>query len=294
MRWGHVAYYAVVILLITTLIKGSIGMGGKRWINIIIFKFQPSELAKLFFPTYIVNYLHTYKKFVVYSFTLFIPIIAMIGITFFLIYKQPDLGTALICLFSGFLICWLGGLPKKFFVYSTITLAIMTPVIWNCALRDYQKNRIIVFFGQGNSKKEGYQIEQAHIAIGSGGIWGKGLLKGTQNKLQFLPESRTDFIFAVVCEEWGLIGALILLSLYALLFLRSFLIINTFKDPYAQLLASGLILHILLATIINIGMVLGMLPIVGIPLPLLSYGLSNLWITYACFGILQNIIIHCR
>jgi rod shape determining protein RodA len=161
-------------------------------------------------------------------------------------------------------------------------------------LRDYQKNRIIVFLGQGDEKKEGYQIEQARIAIGSGGLQGKGLFNGTQNKLRFLPESRTDFIFAVLCEEWGFMGALAMILCYIVLFFRSFLLISTVKDFYAQLFAIGLLLHILLATIINIGMVLGIMPIVGIPLPLMSYGLSNLWITFACLGGVQNIMIRCR
>jgi rod shape determining protein RodA len=170
----------------------------------------------------------------------------------------------------------------------------MGPIIWSFVLREYQKNRIIVFFGQGNQKKEGYQIEQARIAIGSGGLWGKGLFNGTQNKLRFLPESRTDFIFAVLCEELGLCGALIIILCYLLLFLRSFLLITTLKDIYTQLFASGLLLPILLATIINISMVLGIVPIVGIPLPLMSYGLCNLWITIASFGAFQNIMLRCR
>lgn len=293
-RWGSMAYFGVITLLIFTLIKGSIGMGGRRWLNFIFFKFQPSELAKFLLPAYIVNYLHIHRKTVIHSFGFFIPLLSMIGISFILILKQPDLGTALIILFSGLILCWFAGLPRKFFLYAILMTFVMTPVIWSLVLRDYQKNRIIVFLGQGDHKKEGYQIEQARIAIGSGELWGKGLFKGTQNKLRFLPESRTDFIFAVLCEEWGLFGALAIIVCYITLFFRSFLLIRIIKDFYAQLFAIGLILHILLATIINIGMVLGMMPIVGIPLPLMSYGLSNLWITFACLGSLQNIMLRCR
>lgn len=293
-RWGYAAYFGVITLLIFTLIRGSVGMGGKRWLNVVFFKFQPSELAKFLLPAYIVNYLHAHKKTIIHSFGLFIPLLSMIGISFILILKQPDLGTALIVLFSGLILCWFAGLNRKFFLYTIILTLVMTPVIWSFVLRDYQKNRIIVFLGQGNHKKEGYQIEQARIAIGSGGLWGKGLFNGTQNRLRFLPESRTDFIFAVLCEEWGLIGALAIILCYIMLFFRSFLLIRTVKDLYAQLFAIGLLLHMLLATIINIGMVLGIMPIVGIPLPLMSYGLSNLWITLACLGVLQNIMIRCR
>jgi rod shape determining protein RodA len=294
MQWGYLAYFGVIALLVFTLVKGSVGMGGQRWINLILFKFQPSELAKFLFPAYVVNYLHMHKKTILHAFGLFIPILITLGLSFILILKQPDLGTALIILFSGLILCWFAGLNKKFFLYGALACLIMAPAIWSVVLRDYQKNRIIVFLGQGNQQKEGYQIEQARIAIGSGGIWGKGLFKGTQNKLRFLPESRTDFIFAVLCEELGLFGALAVLLCYILLFLRSFLLITTLKDVYAQLFACGLILPILLATIINIGMVLGMFPVVGIPLPLMSYGLSNLWITIACLGAFQNIMIHCR
>jgi len=293
-RWGYTAYFCIVALLIFTLIKGSVGMGGKRWLNFIFFKVQPSELAKFLFPAYMVNYLHIRKKTVINSFSLFIPLLVMLGISFIFILKQPDLGTSLIVLFSGLILCWFAGLDKRFFFYSILITLIMTPLIWSFVLRDYQKNRIIVFLGQGDEKKEGYQIEQARIAIGSGGLWGKGLFNGTQNRLRFLPESRTDFIFAVLCEEWGLVGALSIICCYILLFFRSFLLIRKVKDLYAQLFASGLLLHILLATIINIGMVLGIMPIVGIPLPLMSYGLSNLLITIASLGVLQNIMLRCR
>lgn len=294
MRWGSIAYFGVIALLIFTLAMGSIGMGAKRWINLLFFKLQPSELAKFLLPAYMINCLHMQKKTVIHSFTLFIPLLAMLGLSFILILKQPDLGTALIVLFSGLILCWLAGLHKKFFLYGLLATFIMTPLIWSFVLRDYQKNRIIVFLGQGDQKKEGYQIEQASIAIGSGGLCGKGLFNGTQNRLRFLPESRTDFIFAVLCEELGLLGAIAILLCYLLLFFRSFLLIRTLKDVYAQLFACGLLLPILLATIINIGMVLGIMPIVGIPLPLMSYGLSNLWITIACLGGFQNIMLRCR
>lgn len=293
-RLGYVAYFGIILLLAFTLVKGSIGMGAKRWVNLFFFKLQPSELAKCLLPTYIVNYLHMHKKTVIHSFGLFIPLLFTLVVSFVLILKQPDLGTALLVLCAGLIMCWLAGLNKKFFIYSALLLLITTPLIWSFVLRDYQKNRIIVFLGYGNEKKEGYQIEQATIAIGSGGLWGKGLFKGTQNKLRFLPESRTDFIFAVLCEEWGLVGAFAIILCYLILFFRSFMLIGGIKDTYAQLFAVGLILPIVLATIINIGMVLGMMPIVGIPLPFMSYGLSNLWVNYACLGGFQNIMIRCR
>ncbi len=287
-RWGYFGYFITIGLLIFTLLKGSIGMGAQRWISLLFFKFQPSELTKLLLPSFIVYYLYTHKKAPHYCFTDFVPILGITLLSFILILKQPDLGTALIVMFSCLIMCWLAGITKKFFIYGFVFLIITTPLSWRM-LKPYQKNRIAVFLGHGNTKRERYQIEQATIAIGSGGLAGKGLLRGTQNKLRFLPEGRTDFIFAVLSEELGLLGALSILILYTLLFYRSLLIIQQLKDWYMQLFAIGIIMHIILSTVINIGMVLGLLPIVGIPLPLMSYGISNLWITLASFGLFQNI-----
>jgi len=283
MRWGYFSYLAILGLLVFTIIKGSIGMGGQRWINIGLFKFQPSELAKLFFPAFTTYYLATEDDSLELSFSSFIPILIILAISFVLIVKQPDLGTALILTFSGIALLWLTGISKKFFIISFMTVLLCAPVLWHF-LKPYQKQRIAVFLGEGDVKKERYQLEQAKIAIGSGGLMGKGFLQGTQNKYLFLPESRTDFIFAVICEETGFLGALFILLLYLLLFFRFFLVITSINVPFVQLLATGIIIHIVISTFINIGMVLGLLPVVGIPLPLMSYGISNLWITFASLG----------
>lgn len=286
-RWGYFLYFAIIGLLIFTIIKGSIGMGAQRWINLGIIKFQPSELAKLFFPAFFTYYLFTEKNNNL-SLKSCGPILGILAISALLIRKQPDLGTALVIVFLGTMLFWLAGVPKKFFIWSLVIILISAPVTWNF-LKPYQKQRITVFFGEGTSQKERYHIEQSLIAIGSGGLTGKGFLKGTQNKFQFLPESRTDFIFSVLCEEWGFLGAITIILLYLLLFLRLFVVIVTIKNFYAQLLASGLILHIAISTIINMGMVMGLLPIVGIPLPFMSYGISHLWITFASLGWFNSI-----
>lgn len=282
-RWGYFFYYILIGLLIFTLIKGSIGMGGQRWINLFLFKFQPSELAKLLLPAYITYYCYTQKNFPHLTLNHFIPILITLFISFFLILKQPDLGTATIILISGLTLVWLAGITHKFFIIGALIFCITAPLTWNF-LKPYQKQRIMVFLGQGELHKERYQIEQSKIAIGSGGITGKGFLQGTQNKLMFLPESRTDFIFSVIAEEFGFLGTLALLILFCTLFLRIFYIIISIKNSSAQLLATGLTIHIVLSTIINIAMVVGLLPIVGIPLPLISYGISHLWITFASLG----------
>lgn len=290
MRWGYFAYFAVVGLLVFTIIKGSIGMGAQRWVDLGFFKIQPSELCKLLFPAYATYYFYTEKDTLSFSFTQFLPALSVLLISFILILKQPDLGTALVLLFSGLIIIWLAGIHKRFFIYGGIFLLITAPLSWHM-LKPYQKQRVMVFFGQGDSRKERYQIEQSQIAIGSGGILGKGLLKGTQNKLQFLPESRTDFIFSVIAEETGLAGALFIIFLFTVLFFQLLWVALSIKSPFVQLLALGLILPIIISTLINIAMVTGLMPIVGIPLPFISYGLSNLWVNFASLGWFNAIAI---
>lgn len=282
-RWGYFLYFFIIALLAFTLIKGSIGMGAQRWINLFFFKFQPSELAKLFLPAFITYHCFIEDSFPQLTLRQFWPMILTIVISFILIRKQPDLGTALIILFSGLLLLWFVGLPKRFYACAFLIIVVTAPLSWHF-LKDYQKKRIAVFLGYGDEYKERYQIEQSKIAIGSGGVLGKGFLCGTQNKLQFLPESRTDFIFSVIAEEYGFRGVLLLIFLFSLLFSRLFYIITTIKNCYAQLLAVGLIIHLLLSILINICMVIGLLPIVGIPLPLISYGITHLWIALASLG----------
>ncbi len=288
MRWGFFCYFGVIALLIFTLIKGSIGMGAQRWINLFFFKLQPSELAKPLFPAFLAYYFFTHQETQQATAKDILPIIFVLFLSVFLIMKQPDLGTALLILCSGLILLWLAEIPKTFFLYGLLLFTVTAPITWYF-LKPYQRNRISVFIGHGTTQKERYQIEQAAIAIGSGGFWGKGLLQGTQNKLQFLPESRTDFIFAALCEEWGFIGAFFVLILYACLFIRLLWIVQSITAPYLQLLALGLLIHLLLSALINICMVIGLLPIVGIPLPLMSYGLSNLLISLISLGWIQGI-----
>lgn len=290
MRWGYFAYFAVVALLMFTIVKGSIGMGAQRWVDIGFFKIQPSELAKLLFPAYAAYYFYTEGDSLSFSFRQFIPVLTILLMSFILILKQPDLGTALVLLFSGLIIVWLVGIGKNFFMYAGIFILITAPLSWQ-VLKPYQKKRVLVFLGQGDSRKERYQIEQSQIAIGSGGLLGKGLLKGTQNKLQFLPESRTDFIFSVIAEEAGFFGAFFILILFIILFLQCFFIVSTITSPFVQLLAIGIITPIIISTLINIAMVTGLMPTVGIPLPFMSYGLSNLWVNFASLGWFNGIAI---
>ncbi len=287
-RIGFFLYFASIVVLIFTMLKGSIGMGAQRWINVGLFKFQPSELSKLFFPMFITYYFLNDNEVTQPPQSAFIKPLCIMMVSALLIIKQPDLGTGLIILFSGSIMLWYIGLSKNFFLTVGIIMLITTPISWQL-LKTYQKKRVLVFLGYGDNHKERYQIEQSKIAVGSGGFWGKGFLQGTQNKLSFLPESRTDFIFSVICEEMGLAGATFLLFLYFLLFLRLFLMISNLSTFYPQLLCLGLIMHVVFSTIINIGMVLDLLPVVGIPLPFASYGITHLWIGFASLGCINSI-----
>ncbi len=286
---GYWTYFLVILLLIFTILLGSIGMGAQRWINLGIIKFQPSELTKLFLPAYITFYLKSENNHPAYSFGSFIPLLIALAVSTILILKQPDLGTAMLVLSTGLIVFWLAGLTNKFFMWSLLVVLISGPIVWN-GLHEYQKKRITVFLGFGDNSREGYQIMQSKIAIGSGGFLGKGFRQGTQNKLKFLPESQTDFIFSVICEELGYLGALILLALYLALYWRIFLFMQNVPNFFSKLLAAGLAAHVIISTIVNMGMVIGLLPTVGIPLPLVSYGVSNLWITMASLGWLNGIL----
>lgn len=290
MRWGFFAYFCVLALLVFTIIKGVVGMGGQRWIDLFFFRVQTSELAKLFFPSFATYYLYAYDGGYTTSPSpyRFVPLLITLAVSFVLIAKQPDLGTALVVLFSGLITFWVAGLPTRFFMYGFCVMLLAAPILWPM-LKDYQKQRIFVFLGYGSSNKERYQIEQSLIAIGSGGIYGKGFMQGTQNRYQFLPESRTDCIFSVIAEELGFVGVLTVILIYIILALYLFHQTADVAFPYMQALAAGLIAHIMISAFINMGMVMGLLPMVGIPLPLISYGVSNVWITYASLGWLASI-----
>ena len=287
MRLGYFGYFLALVLLCVTIVKGSIGLGAQRWINIGFAKIQPAELVKLLFPAFASYFFFTQEKKPHYLYD-FAPLILLLCISILLILKQPDLGTAIIICSASIILLFIAGLEKKWFLRLILLSTLFAPLGWKL-LKPYQKQRIAVFLGHGSEQKERYQIEQAKIAIGSGGLTGKGYLKGTQNIFQFLPESRTDFIFAVIAEEWGFIGALCILLLFLLLCLRIGYVYMTVTPLWCKLLALGLSLHIILCVFINIGMVIGLLPIVGIPLPLMSYGLSNLWVVMASLGWLNGI-----
>lgn len=289
-RYSSVLFSFGIILLIAVLIMGQIGKGAQRWLDLGFFRFQPSEMIKITTPMMIAWYLaeHQFppkpKQLLVAAVLIIVPTL--------LIAKQPDLGTALLVASSGAAVLFFAGLSWKFILAIVSVLAASTPIIWHF-MHGYQRDRVLTFLNpEADPLGRGYHIIQSKIAIGSGGIYGKGWLGSTQSELDFLPESSTDFIFAVFAEEFGLFGCVGLLTLYLLIIGRCLYISSQARDSYSRLLASSLAFTFFVYVFVNIGMVIGILPVVGVPLPLISYGGTSIVTLLAGFGILMSIHTH--
>ncbi|MGD0961819.1 MAG: rod shape-determining protein RodA [Methylomonas sp.] len=279
-----------ILLLLAVMIMGQIGKGAQRWLDLGGIRFQPSELTKISTPMMIAWYLSVHpippraKHVGIAAGLLLAPVL--------LIAKQPDLGTALLVASSGAAVLFFAGLSWWFMLGSLFVLAALTPMLWHF-MRDYQRNRVLTFINpEADPMGAGYHIIQSKIAIGSGGINGKGWLGSTQAQLDFLPESSTDFIFAVYAEEFGLFGCLGLLLIYLLVISRCFYIAVQAQDTYCRLLAGSLAFTFFVYVFVNIGMVIGVLPVVGVPLPMVSYGGTSMVTLMAGFGILMSIHTH--
>ena len=289
-RYATLLFGLGIFLLVAVLIMGQIGKGAQRWLELGFFRFQPSEMIKITTPMMIAWYLAEYPL-PPKSKQLFIATI-LIVIPTLLIAKQPDLGTALLVASSGAGVLFFAGLSWRFMTAIVVTLASLTPIIWHF-MRGYQRDRVLTFLNpEADPLGRGYHIIQSKIAIGSGGIYGKGWLGSTQSELDFLPESSTDFIFAVFAEEFGLSGCLGLLILYLLIIARCLYIASQAQDTFSRLLASSLAFTFFVYVFVNIGMVIGVLPVVGVPLPLISYGGTSIVTLLAGFGILMSIHTH--
>jgi len=289
-RYSTLLFGIGIFLLIAVLIMGQIGKGAQRWLELGIFRFQPSEMIKITTPMMIAWYLAEHplppksRQLLMAAMLIIIPTV--------LIAKQPDLGTALLVASSGAGVLFFAGISWRFIAAITVTLASLTPILWHF-MRDYQRDRVLTFLNpEADPLGRGYHIIQSKIAIGSGGIYGKGWLGSTQSELDFLPESSTDFIFAVFAEEFGLSGCLGLLVLYLLIIARCLYIASQAQDTYSRLLASSLAFTFFVYVFVNIGMVIGILPVVGVPLPLISYGGTSIVTLLAGFGILMSIHTH--
>ncbi|KAF0867041.1 rod shape-determining protein RodA [Pseudomonas sp. LD120] len=291
-RWVPLAYVFGVVLLVVVDVMGHNAMGATRWINIPgVVRFQPSEFMKIIMPATIAWYLSKrtlppHLKHVGIS-------LVLIGIPFILIVRQPDLGTALLILAGGTFVLFMGGLRWRW-ILSVLAAAVPVAIaMWFFIMHDYQKQRILTFLDpESDPLGTGWNIIQSKAAIGSGGVFGKGWLLGTQSHLDFLPESHTDFIIAVMGEEFGLVGICVLLLIYLLLIGRGLVITAQAQTLFGKLLAGSLTMTFFVYVFVNIGMVSGLLPVVGVPLPFISYGGTSLVTLLSAFGVLMSIHTH--
>lgn len=288
--WAPWIFTISLSLLVAVLLIGVVGKGAQRWLNLWVFQFQPSEIMKLAVPLMLSWYLH--DKPLPPSFGHLLILLVIVLIPTLLVVKQPDLGTALLIAISGFSVILLAGISARLLILGSLLILVIAPIGWHF-MHDYQKLRVLTFLNpERDPLGAGYHIIQSKIAIGAGGFLGKGWLHGTQSHLQFLPEHTTDFIFAVCGEEFGLIGSIVLLFLYFWITARGFYISMQAQDTFSRLLGGGLSLSFFIAAFVNIGMVSGLLPVVGVPLPLVSYGGTSLITLIAGFGILMSIQTH--
>jgi len=324
-------YIFIIIVLSLVLLFGTTGGGAQRWLKIGFISFQPSEIAKLIIIISLASYLSGIRKKLGTLFDL-LPVFALVGVPFILIFKQPDLGTSLVFLAISFgMLAWSETNPFLLVMLLTPVLSIPLKnnlIIWAIyfvvlfgimhagkikiidrlliiganvgvayavpyffgMLKAYQRRRILAFLNPSlDPRGVGYHSLQAKVAVGSGGFWGRGLFRGTQTQLQFIPKQFSDFIFSVVGEEMGFIGGIIVLSLFGIIIWRAVKIATESKDTFGSLLASGIAVMYIFHLVLNVGMTLGLLPVVGIPLPLMSFGGTSLLVNLVCIGILQSI-----
>jgi rod shape determining protein RodA len=279
-----------ILLLLAVLIEGEISGGAQRWLDLYIVRFQPSEMMKLAVPMMVAWYLAD-SPLPPNRFQLLASSVITIVPTLMIV-KQPDLGTALLIASAGFFVLFLAGLQWRLLAVLFVLAAAAAPVLWHF-MHDYQRQRVITFLNpEMDPLGSGYHTIQAEIAIGSGGLFGKGWLNGTQSQLDFLPERSTDFIFAVLSEEFGFIGIAVLFICYTIIVIRATLIAVQAQDTYTRLLAGSLAMTFFVYVTVNTGMVSGLLPVVGVPLPMISYGGTSIVTLMTGFGILMSIQTH--
>ncbi len=288
--FAPIAYGLGVLLLVVVAVTGHIGKGAQRWLDVGFMRFQPSEIMKLAVPMMCAWYMH--ERPLPPSFKDLVIMAAMIGVPTAMIVVQPDLGTALLIAASGLIVTLLAGLQIQIILVSIPLLGCGAWAGWHF-IHEYQRQRVLMFLNPENDPLgAGYHIIQSQIAIGSGGIFGKGYMNGSQAQLEFLPERSTDFIFAVIGEEFGLLGQLLILTLYGVVIGRALYLANQGQDTFARLTGGAIALSFFVYAFVNSGMVSGILPVVGVPLPLISYGGTSMVTLLAGFGILMSLHSH--
>ena len=292
LRWAYVIYAVSVVLLVGVEVMGTIGMGAQRWIDLGVFQLQPSELTKISLVLALARYFHGLTVEDVRRPTVLLPPLAMVALPVALVLKQPDLGTAILLVAGGGAMFFLAGVRLWKFALVIAAAGGAVPVAWNF-LRDYQKERILTFLDpESDPLGAGYHILQSKIALGSGGTFGKGFMQGTQSHLSFLPERQTDFIFTMLAEEFGMAGGLLMLGLYTLLLAYGVAIALRCRNHFGRLLAMGVTTTLFLYVFINIAMVTGLIPVVGVPLPLISYGGTAMMTIMVAAGLLMSVYVH--
>ena len=289
---GYLSYLVVIGLLIWTYFFGITSSGSQRWINLYFLNLQPSELMKIFIILCLAKYFHRMRLEKVNSIYTILTSLIIIILPMGLVIVQPDLGTSLLIAISGIAVLWFAGVNNRYFIYTMMGFIIALPFII-AFLKPYQKLRVLTFLNPDRDPLgAGYQIIQSKIAVGSGGIFGKGFLKGTQSYLEFLPEKHTDFIFTLFSEEFGFVGSALLLLIYAIIIYRIVAIGASSRSYFAKIFCYSFGSAIFVFITINMSMVLGLLPIVGSPLPIMSYGGSSMLATMIGFGIVMSARVH--
>ena len=289
---GYLSYLVVIGLLIGTYFFGITSSGSQRWINLYFLNLQPSELMKIFIILCLAKYFHRMRLEKVNSIYTILSSLIIIILPMGLVIVQPDLGTSLLIAISGIAVLWFAGINNRYFIYTMMGFIIALPFII-AFLKPYQKLRVLTFLNPDRDPLgAGYQIIQSKIAVGSGGIFGKGFLKGTQSYLEFLPEKHTDFIFTLFSEEFGFVGSALLLLIYAIIIYRIVAIGASSRSYFAKIFCYSFGSAIFVFITINMSMVLGLLPIVGSPLPIMSYGGSSMLATMIGFGIVMSARVH--
>jgi rod shape determining protein RodA len=288
-RHAYPLYGVILVLLIIVEVFGKIGMGAQRWIDLGIIRLQPSEFMKLAIILALARYYHYLPRAFIESPRALWPPVLMIAVPMVLVMTQPDLGTSLMIAFGGVVMLFLAGVRLRWFIGAGVAVAAALPVAYSM-MHDYQKKRVLTFLDpEADPLGSGYHIMQSKIAIGSGGVFGKGYLNGTQSHLEYLPEKHTDFIFATMAEEWGLMGGLFILACFAIIIGWGIGVSLTARTQFARLASLGLTCTIFFYVMINTLMVMGLAPVVGIPLPLVSYGGSAMMTVLLTMGILLSI-----
>lgn len=287
---AYPAYGVVLLLLLAVEVIGAFGGGAQRWIDLGPILLQPSELMKPAIVLVLARFYATLPSGLVTTWRALVPPGLLVGVPMALVLLQPDLGTALAIGFGGAVVMFLAGLPLRWFALGAVAVAALAPLAYFFALKPYQQRRVTTFMDpESDPLGSGYHITQSKIAIGSGGFWGKGFNEGSQSHLNYLPEPHTDFVFATMAEEWGFVGGMVVLLLYFLILRWGWKVALAAKERFSRLLAAGMVATIFFYVAINLMMVMGLAPVVGIPLPFMSHGGSSMLTNMICLGVLMMV-----